>query len=166
MLHVILLLLKAFVLGGESRSTMSGAEVLAALGLASNVLQFVDYTSKLCAQITEYASSASGLPKELSQLAVQLSALLALLKRLSQQPNGPKFEKDLLEQCQIRAQKLSALLESLQGGRGQSHWRTAVVAFKSLKREEQIGKVGHKPASFCLASTAGFCTFIVESVQV
>ena len=126
---------------------MSGAEVLAAVGLASNVLQFVDFATKLCAQIKEYASSASGLPKELSQQASQISALLALLKGLSQKPNGPKLEKDVLRQCQIQAQELSDLLESLQGGRGQSRLGTAVVAFKSLKREEQIGKVGHKPAS-------------------
>lgn len=145
---------------------MSGAEALAAVGLASNVLQFVDFTTKLCAQIKEYSSSATGLPKELSRQALQLSALLALLKELSQQPSGPKLEKDVLEQCQIQAQELSDLLESLQGGRGQSRWRTAVVAFKSLKREEQIGKVGHKSASFHSAPKAGFSTSVVESVQL
>jgi len=145
---------------------MSGAEVLAAVGLASNVLQFIDFTTKLCAQIKDYASSASGLPKELSQQALQLSALLVLLKGLPQQPNGPKLEKDVLGQCQIQAQELSDLLESLQGGRGQSRWRTAVVAFKSLKREEQIGKVVHKLDSFHLALIAGLCPFIVESERV
>jgi len=128
---------------------MSGVEALAAVGLASNVFQFVDFTSKLGAQLKEYASSASGLPKELSQQAVQLSALSDLLKGLSQQPNGPKLWKVVLGQCQIQAQELSDLLESLQGGRGQSRWRTVKVAVKSLKRTQQIDKVGHKPASFC-----------------
>jgi len=124
---------------------MSGAEALAAVGLASNVLQFVDFTFKLCAQIKEYASSASGLPKELSQQAVQLSALLNLLKGLSQQSDGPKLGTGVLEECQSQAQKLSDLLESLRGGGDKSRWRTARVALRSLKREEQIGKVSDKP---------------------
>lgn len=135
---------------------MSGAEALAAVSLASNALQFVDFTFKLCVQIKEYASSASGLPKELSQHALQLSALLALLSGLSQQPNGLKLEKDVLDQCQVQAQELSDLLKNLQGGRGQSRWRTAMVAFKSLKREGQISKVGHKPASFVLPQEQAF----------
>jgi hypothetical protein len=145
---------------------MSGAEVLAAVGLASNVLQFVDFTTKLCAQIKEYASSASGLPKELSQQALQLSALLALLKGLSQQPNGPKLEKDVLGQCETQAQELSDLLESLRGGGGKSRWETAKVAFKSLKRTQQIDKVGYKLALFRRASIAGIFTFRGESLYI
>jgi len=141
---------------------MSGAEPLAAMGLASNVLQFVDFTSKLCAQIKEYASSVSGLPKELSQQAVQLSALLDLLKELSQQPNGPEPGKVVLGRCQIQAQELSDLLESLQGGRGQSRWKTVKVAVKSLKRTQQIDRVRYKPAFFRLASIAGFSIFIAD----
>jgi len=119
--------------------------------LASNVLQFVDFTSKLYARIKEYISSASGLPKELFQQAEQLSELLKLLKELSQQPNGPTLGKGALGQCRIQAQELSDLLDSLQVGGGKSRWETTKVAFKSLRRTQQIDKVGHKPVFFCLA---------------
>lgn len=143
---------------------MSGTEALVAFGLASNVLQFVDFTSKLCARIKEYISSVSGLPKELFQQAEQLSELLTLLKGLSQQPNGLTLGKGVPGQCQIQAQELSDLLDSLQVGGGKSRWKTTKVAFKSLRRTQQIDKVGHKPVFFCLASIAGISTFMAVSV--
>ncbi|KAL6712732.1 hypothetical protein ACLMJK_009670 [Lecanora helva] len=120
---------------------MSGAEALVAIGLASNILQFVEFTTKLCARIQEYSSAASGLPRELSRQAEQLSALLSLLKELSQQPEGQKLEAGILQQCQFQAEEIAAILNSLQRGTGNSRWENAKVALRSLKRTQQIDQL-------------------------
>ena len=126
---------------------MSGVEGLVAVGFASNVLQFVELTTKLCVRIQEYSSAASGLPKELAKKAAQLSELLGLLKQLSQQSEGQTLGGGVLGQCQAQGQELSDLLESLQGGAGKSRWGTAKVAYRSLRRTQQVDKVrnGHNP---------------------
>lgn len=122
---------------------MSGAEALAAVGLASNILQFVEFTTELCVRIQEYSSSATGLPKELAQQAAQLRELLLLLKELSQQSNGQVLGDGLLVQCQAQAQELSDLLESLQGRVGKGRLANARVAVRSFSRKPQVDKVGH-----------------------
>lgn len=121
---------------------MSGAEALAAVGLASNVVQFVEFTARLCVRIQEYASATSGLPKELAQQAAQLAELLILLKELSQQSDGAILDVGITGQCQTQAEELSNLLDSLRAGAGKGRWGTAKTAFKSLKRIQQIDKVG------------------------
>ena len=129
---------------------MSGAEVLAAVGLASNILQFVEFTTHLCQRVQEYSSATSGLPKELAQQAAQLAELLHLLEELSHQPEALQVGNGVLEQCQSQAHELAGILEDLQGGAGKSRWGNAKVAFKSLKRTQQIDKVGkmHVYSSF------------------
>ena len=125
---------------------MSGAEVLAAVGLASNILQFIEFTSHLCIRIKEYSSTTSGLPKDLASKAIQLAELLGLLQEISKQSDKHFSVNGTLAQCASQAQELADLLETLQGRLGASRWGNAKVAFKSLKRAEQIEKVGnHNP---------------------
>lgn len=123
---------------------MSGAEALVAVGLASNILQFVDFTSQLCGRIHEITTTASGLPKELDQQATQLSQLLDLLKELAQHSKGQTFGDDILKQCQAQAQELALVLKSFEGGAGKSRWKNAKVALKSLSHSQEINKVGEK----------------------
>lgn len=121
---------------------MSGAEALAAVGLVSNILQFVDFTSQLCVQIKEIASSASGLPKELDRQATQLAELLALLRDLAQDAKGHALGEGVLQQCQAQAQELAVLLKSFDGGSGKGHWKNAKVAFRSMRHNKEVEKVG------------------------
>ena len=64
---------------------MSGVEPLVALGLASNVVQFFDFGSKLCARIKEFSSTASKALGEIGELADRPSLTLSILKNLDQE---------------------------------------------------------------------------------
>ena len=121
---------------------MSGAEALAAVGLASNILQFVDFTSQLCGRIHEITTTASGLPRELDQQAAQLSQLLGLLKELALYSQGQTLGDGILKQCQAQAQELAVLLKSFEGGANKGRWKNTKVAFKSLRHTQGIEKVG------------------------
>ncbi|KAL8686618.1 MAG: hypothetical protein Q9218_006983 [Villophora microphyllina] len=120
---------------------MSGAEALAAVGLASNVLQFIDFTTQLCVRIKEYSSSASGFPKAVGQQATHLSHLLSLLRELSGRSNGQQLQDGILGQCETQAQELAEIFESLRIGSSQGRWRHARAAFNSMRRTEQIDKL-------------------------
>ncbi|KAL8824863.1 MAG: hypothetical protein Q9191_004767 [Dirinaria sp. TL-2023a] len=120
---------------------MSGAEALAVVGLASNILQFIDFTSQLCERIHEITTTASGLPRELDQQAAQLSQLLGLLKELAQHSKGQTLGDDILKQCQFQAQELAVLLKSFEGGAHKGRWKNAKVALKSLRHTQEIEKL-------------------------
>ncbi|KAL8660063.1 MAG: hypothetical protein Q9202_006829 [Teloschistes flavicans] len=139
---------------------MSGAEALAAVGLASNLLQFIDFTAQLCVRIQEYSSAISGLPKDLAHQAAHLSHLLTLLRELQGQSNGQQPQDGILDQCQAQAQELADVFESLRTDSGQNRWKHARAAFKSMKRTEQVDKVGNwGPFGSCEPSLPGTTTF-------
>ena len=118
---------------------MSGAEFLVAIGIAGNVLQFVDFAGKLCGRVREY-SSASGIPKKLAAQADRLSNLLEILKTLSMSSEQEALEERFLSRCQTQAQELSILLDSLKSNRLERDrwWKNVSKAIKSLGRAEKI----------------------------
>ena len=117
---------------------MSGAEAVVALGIASNVIQFIDFTAKLCSRIREYASGSS-LPKKLAAQADRLSDLLSILESVNESSAQGALSGQTLARCQIQAQELSDFLDDLKID-GQKHtWaKNAKKAFKSLNRSDQI----------------------------
>ena len=116
--------------------TMSGAEALVAIGVASNFIQLIDFTATLCSRIREY-SIGSGTPKKLIAQADRLSDLLAVLKSLEQLSSQTPLNEQVLARCLTQAHDLSDLLETLKGNTG-SRLGNARKAFKSLNKSEQI----------------------------
>ena len=117
---------------------MSGTEAIVALSIASNVIQFIDFTAKLCSRIREYASGSS-LPKKLALQADRLSDLLEILESLDKSSNQAVLSGQTLSRCQTQAQELSDFLEDLKSdGQRQSWTKNAKRAFKSLNRSDQI----------------------------
>ncbi len=115
---------------------MSGAEAFIAVGVASNFIQLIDFTAKLCIRIREY-STGLGTPKKLAAQADRLSDLLAVLKSLEQSSGQSPLDEQVLSRCQAQAQELSDLLEALKGDSG-SRLKNARKAFKSLNKSDQI----------------------------
>ena len=116
---------------------MSGAEALVAFGIAANVVQFIDFTVKLCDRIREYASG-SGLPKKLATQADRLSELLVIFESLNESSNQGVLSGQILARCQTQAQELSDFLDDLKSD-GQRSWaKNARKAFKSLNRSDQM----------------------------
>jgi hypothetical protein len=91
---------------------MSGAEGLVAIGLASNVLQFIDFGTKLCARIREYSSAAGGAPKKIESVAARLSLVLRTLEGLSKsQLMTVDLEQMTVQSCLDQAKELNILLD-------------------------------------------------------
>lgn len=118
---------------------MSGAEGLVLLGVAANVLQFVEFTAELCSRIRDY-SNGPGMPRKLAALADQLSNLLAILQSRATVPDPDPLEDQVVRRCLEQAEELSLLLESLKGSKnGQDRWwKNARKALISLSRTEKI----------------------------
>jgi hypothetical protein len=132
---------------------MSGAEALVALGFASNVVQFIDFGSKLYSRTKEYASSAIGAPK-ITALAARLDLVLKTLSALNDTGrNTVDHEAKTIQSCISEAQEFDTLLNkfipktgAVVDGEDGLSWidkrLTSVEkiwkAFKSLRGEEKI----------------------------
>jgi len=124
---------------------MSGMEPLVALGVASSVVQFVDFGAKLCVRIREY-SSVTGAPKKIQVLADHLSLALQTLEGLNDTSRTSlEYERKTLEACLEQAKDLNSLLDSFKPNADkQSKWRIASgidkarVAFTSLRGEKKM----------------------------
>ena len=121
---------------------MSGAEALVALGLAANVLQFVEFATELCDRIRDY-STGPGMPKKLASQADRLSDLLIILRSLSQPAKGDPLREQVLQRCQVQAEDLALLLDSLRGSPKDQNrwWKNAKKALQSLSRAEKIEEI-------------------------
>ena len=120
---------------------MSGAEAIVAFSIASNVIQFIEFTAKLCGRIREYASGST-LPKKLALQADRLSDLLGVLESLNKCSSEDFLSGQTLTRCQTQAQELSEFLEDLRNdGERQSWTKNARRAFKSLNRADQIDEL-------------------------
>lgn len=120
---------------------MSGAEAIAAFGIATNIVQFIDFTAKLCGRIREYASG-SGLPKKLAPQADRLSDLLGILESLNKSSNDSVLSSQALARCQTQAQELSDFLDDLKSDGQRQNWaKNARRAFRSLNRSDQIDEL-------------------------
>jgi hypothetical protein len=133
---------------------MSGAEGLVAIGLAGNVLQFIDFGTKLCARIREYSSAAAGAPKKIESLARRLSLVLRTLEGLSESElMTVGLEQTTMQSCIAQAKELNFLLDKFKidppaaaNGGGGLKWVDRRIggiektwkAFNSLRGEKKV----------------------------
>ena len=116
--------------------SMSGAEALVAVGIASSFVQLIHFTASLCSRIKEYAAGV-GLPKKLAAQADRLSDLLAVLHSLAISLGHDPLGSSVLTRCLAQARLLSDLLDGLEGP-SQGHLKNARKALKSLNQSDQI----------------------------
>src|SRR5436853_7731303 len=92
---------------------MAGVEGIVAVGLASNVLQFIEFGTKLCSRIKEYGSSAIGAPKKITNLADRLDLVLKTLNALNDTGRTIiDHEAKTIQSCISEAQDFAALLDN------------------------------------------------------
>lgn len=97
---------------------------LVALGIASNVVQFVDFASKLVSRISEYSTAAGGVPKKLQELQARLGLVDETLNSLTTDSLvSVGQEEQTISLCVNQVQDLSMLLEKVE-----LRWRTSSSA--------------------------------------
>lgn len=125
-------------------------EAFAALGLAGNIVQFVDFSCKLFSNAQEIYSSASGSSDRVADAAFIVSNLNDLCKRLQERPplvassgagsvGALSSSLDLLaNKCRDVALELMGLLDRIRTREPQSRWESFKVALRTVMREDEI----------------------------
>ena len=120
---------------------------LTIIGLASNIVQFVDFTSKLISATHSIYISASGASSE----NLELEALTQDLQRLTSQIKPPDSsvcgnsvtveEVDLLnvsKQCLDVSAELLSVLESIKVKGNHRRWKSFYQAYQSVRKKGEI----------------------------
>jgi hypothetical protein len=117
------------------------AEALAAIGLASNIIQFVEFASKLIATSAEIRSNATANIQENHEIDVvtrDLQQQLGILDLAFKSSRNPGMT-DLLKECISLAAELKSLVQDAQGKSGKTGRVTSMVkAFRVLRKRGAI----------------------------
>ena len=143
-------------------------EGLAALSVASNIAQFVDFGCRLFFETKELYSSSSGLADEAVELENISQTLGRLSKDLVPKPSTgvdldkvflvetdevarSRDEDDLIliaQECQKIAKELSAALEKLKVRGPGREWQCFRVTLKRIWKPERVDKIAKRMERF------------------
>ena len=129
-----------------------------ALGLAGNIVQFVDFASKLFSKSKELYKSSSGATKENQELedaTDTLRRLCASLKKVDQggsKSAGRLNDEDVLRalanNCHVTANELLSALEDLRTRGPHGKWQSFRQALRTAWKEDKILAMENKLASY------------------
>lgn len=129
----------------RSSSSTDNMEALAALGLASNILQFVEFSTKIVRGASNVYQSASGLPAELQDVAAITESLGLHMSKLAPPPavdhaqdagNDALFE--LANGCRKTCAELRQVMEKIRGKEPGSRRDSLRVAWRALRQKEKL----------------------------
>lgn len=117
---------------------------ISAIGLAGNIVQFVDFACKLIAGTRAIYHSASGMPSDavhLNDLAVSIREIGDdLVSSASDSNPGPAL-RDLARDCKQIANELLQAITKLKAKHPHSKWESFMVALKAIWKDAHIQKL-------------------------
>jgi hypothetical protein len=117
-------------------------EPLVAIGLAGNILQFIDFCYNVISGINKVCSSASGMTPENEGLSVLVDDLNAVAQTLlTDIPAKTENEKQLCAlatDCYTFSEELQQILRRLRVGDRNSKWDALRVKWRSMRKEKEV----------------------------
>lgn len=115
------------------------------LSLATSIVQFVDFGSKIFAESVRIQRSASGTAPDIVDLQAATDQLKDISRQLERKTNvssdSDKAISTLAHLCQSEADKLRAILEKLVGRLGAGKWRCLLHALETEMRRDKIAQL-------------------------
>lgn len=119
-------------------------EALAALGLASNIISFVDFTWKLLAGANEIYASGSGIAGDVQFLDTVTKDVQHHAERVvAAQTSTPQL-RNLARQCDEVAQELLSSIEKMRAKGGNTRWISFLAALKGVHSQKKIDQLTDK----------------------
>jgi hypothetical protein len=125
-------------------------EALAVIGLVGNIVQFVDFGSKLISKSVQLYQSRDGVLTENINTETATNRLVRLSSKLENAANatGDKALESLCESCSAVAAELLGALDQLKMHGEKEKWKSMRKALRSLWSKEKIQEIEKRLASF------------------
>ena len=118
-------------------------EILAAIALVGNIIQFVDFSSTLVSRMVQLYQSDKGALAENIDVETATNHLVLLNNKLedSATATGDGPLQNLCRSCSATAEELLATLDKLKVKGKQQTWESIRKALRSMRSKEEINKL-------------------------
>jgi len=128
-------------------------EAVAAVGLAGNIVSFVDFSCKLFSQATAIHHSTSGSSQDTQDLENITQTLQSHCETLSNPNHNPSYQgqtslKKLAKECEVTATDLLSTLQTVKAKNPNSKWRSFRAALAKAWKEPRIDAMVKKLNSY------------------
>lgn len=124
------------------------AEALAAVGLASAIVQFIDFGTRVVVRLSEFSTEAKEVPKIFRQIKVQLPLILNTLQQTKDQAEARHVNEDtakalkaVVGECTTIVQQLDEILTKTLPNDEASTWQKYRKALSSLAQDKKIAQL-------------------------
>ncbi len=127
---------------------MSGAEALLVIGIIANVVQLVDFTSKIVGRVKDSAQDGHSIPKAFRNIQVTLPLLASTLSKTEDQIKAGKVDertckalRPVLEVCEAQMNELKAIFVQALPAEGASRWTRGWKAISSVGKDKKVDDI-------------------------
>jgi hypothetical protein len=121
---------------------------VSAIGLASSIISFVDFSSKLIKGSYEVYKSTKGMTAEDAHNNTVLLDLLSVTEALKSNVKGEsshhKALRKLAADCVDASQELSDIMEELTATEGNRVWKSVEVKWKSMTKSKRVASIDQR----------------------
>ena len=124
------------------------AEAVAAIGLASALLTFVDFSARVIRQLRRLDEDVSDFPLVFQGIRTRLPLMIDLVKKIMLQMDAGLVDKSaqmlmlpIMKSCEQQAQQLDAIVEKAMPDRKDSAWRRGKKAVISVMQEHEVDRL-------------------------
>ena len=118
---------------------------LSAIGVASSIVQFIDFGLKVAKRLKEYNSASIDVPKSLRHISAQLPLLLNALDRIKTSIEVERIDLDtrcilkgVVSGCQQQVEKIDKIIDKVLHVPGDSLVTRVQKVFVSLKNDDKV----------------------------
>ncbi|KAG8161939.1 hypothetical protein KVR01_007704 [Diaporthe batatas] len=123
------------------------AEALAAVGLASSIVAFVDFAQKVVSRLNEFSNDLRDGTNALFTIQTQLPVIIDGLRRIKERADSGRLDdgakaalQPIVSACQAQVQLLNGILDSILPAADASKWERRRKAIQSLTADGQVKK--------------------------
>ncbi len=124
------------------------AEALAAVGLASAIVQFIDFGTKIVTRLSDFSAEVEEVPKTFRLIKVQLPLILDTLQQTKDQADARQINDETAEalkavvgECTATVQQLDEILMKALPNDRDSSWQKYRKALSSLAQDKKIAQL-------------------------
>lgn len=124
------------------------AEAVAAIGLASALLTFVDFSAKVIRQLRRLDEDLNDCPPIFHGIRTRLPLMIDLVKKIMLQMDAGLIDKPsqdlmlpIVKSCEQQAQQLDAIVEKAMPHQKDSAWRRGKKAVVSVMQEHEVDRL-------------------------
>src|SRR5450755_4257372 len=114
-------------------------ETVTALGLAGNILQFIEFGGQVVIRLQEFCSNARDVPQTFREVTNSLPLLLDSLESIQRDLNNGEVDQrteaallPVIQDCTEQIKSLNQILKGTLPAPGDSQWKTLTKALTSF----------------------------------